>query len=183
MPLPRTAKTILKGIGCLAALVIAWQAYLWVPVLWDLWRAGYGQTEAQHGYSATNQDNLRALHTALMRYHESEEKFPPADKWMDAIEPYLYTEDLKKGEEQKKLVHPMFWPPNGRDFGYALNDACAGKYKDDIKDPDNTPLVFDSKDTSRNAHGDPKKLAPAPPREGGNLGITVGGKIVPIGTN
>jgi len=60
-----------------------------------------------------------------------------------------------------------------------MNDAASGKYKGDLKDP-KTILIFDSSDTSRNAHGDPKKLLPTPPRPGGNLGITVDGSIVKL---
>jgi hypothetical protein len=60
-----------------------------------------------------------------------------------------------------------------------MNDLASGKYKGDIKDK-KTPLLFDSSDTSRNAHGDPAKLLPKPPRPGGNVGIAVDGTILKL---
>lgn len=171
-------KKILLGVGALIVLVLGVVGYFVGPALYDFWKGGFFEKAQKRQYNASNMDNLKSLHTALMQYHESEGMFPYGNGWMDAIEPQIRVGDMKKAESDKKLVHPMFWPPNGREFGYAFNDLCGGKYRDDIKDPDKTPLVFDSKDLSRNAHGDPKSLLPDPLREGGNLGISVSGKIL-----
>jgi hypothetical protein len=179
-PGPKPFKKFLKFALVALALVAVYEGYLWVPVAYDAWKAGFFERRDRHAYAADNEDNLRALYTGLMLYHESEGKFPEGNGWMDAVEPYLRTQDLRTGEEKKKLVHPMFWPPNGKDFGYAINDACAGKYKDDVGAPEKTALVFDSSDTSRNAHGDPQRLSPTPPRGEGNLAISVSGKILKL---
>lgn len=89
-----------------------------------------------------------------MLYHTSEERFPEATGWMDAIEPLLNTADLKQGEAVKKLHRPDL---GAGDYGYALNSACGGKYKDDVEGKDRAILVFESKDPKRNASGDPSK--------------------------
>ncbi|MEZ0326130.1 MAG: hypothetical protein ACAH95_09500 [Fimbriimonas sp.] len=144
----------------------------------DIWRTGAVQaaiagTEMRQ-YNATTEANLRAIHTALMMYHDSEGQFPLAEGWMDAIQNRIGTADMEGSEAQKKLISPSLQgQPN--QFGYAMNDKASGKYKDDL-DP-NIPLVFDSSDTSRNAHGSPEKLAPNPPRAGQNLAISVSGKL------
>ena len=97
---------------------------------------------------------------------------------MDAIKNYGAASDLAKGEADKRFVTPAMQGKAGQ-YGYAMNDAASGKYKGDIKDP-KTPLIFDSSDTSRNAHGNPKKLMPSPTRAGGNLGIAVDGTILKL---
>jgi len=105
-------------------------------------------------YTAGNETNLKALQTALMLYHESEGQFPQAAGWMDAIEPRIRTFDMELSEAKKKLVRPDLAGKEG-EFGYALNDAASGKYKDDVGGK--AILVFESKATARNAHGDPAK--------------------------
>jgi hypothetical protein len=149
-----------------------------------MWRAGAVQAmvspQQMREYEGTSKENLKALYTAMMLEHDSEEAFPPADQWMDAIKDRITTGDMPMAEAEKKYVNPMIQPAKKGQFGYAMNAALAGKYKDDVKNPDETLLIFDSKETSWNAHGDPKELLPDPPRQGGNLGITVSGKVVRV---
>ncbi|HRF58979.1 MAG TPA: hypothetical protein PLH94_03575 [Fimbriimonadaceae bacterium] len=128
-------------------------------------------------YRGTSMENLKALHTAMMLYHDSEERFPDASGWMDALKPYIGTRELPEAEAMKKFIDPTIQAGNGA-FGYAMNDAVAGKYKGDIADPDTTPLLFSSKETGWNAHGDPQALAPDPHRKGGDLVLTVSGTIL-----
>jgi len=117
-------------------------------------------------YSADREGNLRALHTALLSYHESEDKFPDANGWMDAIAGRLQTNDLKKGEAEKKLIRPGV----ASGFGYALNADVAGKHRLDLGEaPDGMVLVYESEDLARNASGTPPDKA---------VGIDLGGKIV-----
>jgi hypothetical protein len=108
----------------------------------------------RHKYNATSEENLKALYQGMILFHDSEGQFPPADKWMDSIESRLRTNDLIKAEEKKKLIRPdLVGQPNK--FGYAMNDLAGTKYKEDVKDPATTPLIYESKQTGRNAHGDP----------------------------
>jgi hypothetical protein len=124
----------------------------------------------KHAYSAGSEENLKAIFQGLMLYHESEGQFPESTGWMDAIQNRIKTNDLAHGEAEKKLIRPDLIGRSGQ-FGYEMNDAASGKYKDDLKDGDKTPLIFESKPTVRNAHGDPAK-----DRDG--LAISVTGKIL-----
>lgn len=145
------------------------------PDLMTAQRQGFFEGEKKVAYDGTAIENLKALHTALMLYHDSEGQLPIAAGWMDAIENRLNTADLKAGEANKKLRDPRL---TGDAYGFAMNGALSGKFKDDVEGGPNTVLLFDSSDTSRNAHGDPDKLAPQPSREGGRLAITLGGAIL-----
>lgn len=130
-------------------------------------------------YNATTEANLKAIYTALMMYHDSEGAFPRAEGWMDAIQGRIVTSDMEGSEAQKKLISPALQGQPGQ-FGYAMNDKASGKYKDDL-DP-KMPLVFDSSDTAKNAHGDPKALAPNPPRAEKNVAIAVDGTVKELGS-
>jgi hypothetical protein len=160
--------------GCLGVFVlgIAFAAWFYGPLVVGLWRAGFFERKpSPHAYEGDSRKNLELIRTALLGYEESEGIFPEGAGWMDAIQNRLKTDDLKKGEGQKKLVRPdLLEEPDS--YGYAFNDVVGGQYHGDIKDP-KTPLVFESTATERNAHGDPKKIA-----KPGGLVITVGGQIV-----
>ncbi len=160
-----------------ALAFVTYVAYIWGPIALDFIRAGFLEQDPKLRYSGTSMDNLKALHTAMMLYHESEGQFPHSDAWMEAVEDRIYIANMKKADARKKLVNPLLPPVPGQ-FGYAMNDAASAKYKDDVPEPSKTPLLFDSSDTSRNAHGDPKKLLPSPPRPGGNLGVSIEGAIL-----
>jgi hypothetical protein len=137
-----------------------------IGIVWKLIRAGVLEKSEKVDYQATNNDNLKAIRTALLLYHDNEEQFPLASGWMDAIKGQLHSNDLKKGEEMKKLL-----VPGGRagEYGYALNKAVGGKYKGDLKPSE--VLVFQSKLGTWNASGDPKTDA-------SGTGITLDGKLV-----
>lgn len=139
----------------------------------DIWRSGAVQSMVtkppKRTYDASNSDeNLKALSIALRLYQDSEGQYPDADKWMDQVAPRLILNDLPKKEADKKLVRPDV---GEGEFGYAINDAAAGKYKGDLKK--GTILLFESAATTRNAHGDPKKDG----RPGGRA-LTIDGDLV-----
>jgi hypothetical protein len=168
------------GLGCTVVLVAL--ILMFGQTIRDLWSHGfldaYLSPDQTRKYNASSTSNLKMLYNAMSQYHESEGQFPKSTNWMDAIKSYGAASDLAKGEADKKFVTPSLAGKPGQ-YGYAMNDVASGKFKGDLKDP-KTVLIFDSSDTSRNAHGDPKKLAPAPARLGGNLGITVDGTIVKL---
>lgn len=180
-PLPPKKKRWKKGclmVGLIVLATVGW----WVgPVVYDFVRSGIlGDLifkKPNRNYEGTSIDNLRAMHMGMMLYHESEEMFPQASGWMDAIESRIQTGDMAKGENLKKLVNPDYLGQPGK-FGYAMNDAASRKYRDDIPEPDKTPLIFDSSDLSRNAHGEPQSLLPKPPRNGLNRGVSVNGQLL-----
>lgn len=162
------------GVSLLALLLAG--GFMVGPALWDIWRAGFFQKVAQRNYRGDSRSNLEAIYRALKLYHDSEEMFPRAEGWMEEVERRLRTYDMKPEETAKKLIRPDLWESSGR-HGYALNEACAGKYIDDIGDASNTVLVFESQPESRNASGDPEKVGLAQ-SDGKVLGVTATGEIV-----
>lgn len=123
-------------------------------------------------YIVSREANLKAIYTALMLAHESDGQLPPAKEWMDAIKTRLRTTDLAESEAIQKLQNPTIQAKPGV-WGYAMNSKLAGQFKGDIKNPDTTTLVFESKNTNWNASGDPGK-----DRESGGWSISVSGKII-----
>lgn len=152
--LGRTRRPLLRLLLLAIVAGLAYVGYRFGPDILAAQRAGFFEKNVPKEYVGTSMDNLRALRTALLLYHTSEERFPDASGWMDAIEPLLNTADLKAGEAAKKLHRPGLAET---EFGYGMNDACDGKYKDDVAGKDSAILVFESKSTSRNTHGDPAK--------------------------
>lgn len=135
-------------------------------------RNGFLDPVEREGYAPTTQGNLKAIHTALMLYADSEGQFPEGSGWMDAIENRLQTNKLKAGEGLKKLRSPRF--SGDSEYGYALNPACAAKYPGDIREPNKTILVFDTEESKKNASADPSSGLK------GGLGITVSGDVVEL---
>lgn len=167
--------------GVLAAVAVA--LVIWAgPVFRDFYNSGILGSQLSgkkmREYQGNSMENLKALQTALMLYHDSEDQFPDSAGWMDAITDRIKAGDMTQEEADKKFVNPLLGKVG--EFGYAMNDACSKKYKDDIKDPSKTPLLFDSSDTGRNAHGSPSSLLPKPARPGGNLGISVDGNVLKL---
>jgi hypothetical protein len=157
---------------------VAVVAFFWVGPGRDIrtfWNHGFIQEALNNSgedraYSASREANLKAISVALNLYEESEERYPAASGWMDAIGSRLRTTDMSEAEAAKKLVRPNMKSPQAGQFGYAINDAVAGKYKGDLKDP-KTVLVFETTDRAKNAHGNPKA-------QKGGLGVTISGEIV-----
>lgn len=118
-------------------------------------------------------ERLKAMKTAADLYHQSEDAFPKAETWTDDLLARLQTQNLKPGEAEKKLKRPDL-ETSADQYGFAINKAVAGKYKGDIKDP-KTILIFESKETKKNASGDPKTDG----KEGGQ-GITISGEVVKL---
>lgn len=170
-----TKKRFKIGCGGFGLVAVTLAIWFYGPLARALWSKGFFDQmfrgDDTKKYAGTSMDNLKYMRTALMGYEDSEGQFPVAGGWMDAIQNRLNTDDLKKGEALKKLVYPANAGQDGK-YGYAFNDALSGKYKGDIKDP-NTPMVFESVVTDRNAHGDPVKM-----RRPGGLAISVDGKIL-----
>ena len=156
-----------------ASVVVALGVLLAGPLkdLRNLYQHGLLQSDSgeDRRYTASREANLKSMYTALNLYQDSEGKYPEASGWMDAIQQHLRTSDMPAAEAEKKLVRPNLDHPTPGQYGYAINDAIAGKFKGDIKDL-NTPMVFESADLSKNAHGSPEG-------QHGSLAITMSGKI------
>ncbi len=154
----------------LGGMLVALIYWIVVPVLHILFGLGVFDAQEMRKYQGSNEDNLRALYTAMTKYNESEGQFPDSGRWMDLLKPRIRTNDMVESEAEKKFVFPAFIGQAGK-YGYAMNDAAGGKFKGDL--PPKALLIFNSSDTKWNAHGDPRKLEP---KHG--EGITVDGTIV-----
>ena len=170
----RVFSTVSGALGLLILLgVIVLFATSFGKGVRDLWGSGAVQaavaTHEDTTYDSTSTDaNLKALYTGMKLFQESEGRYPAAADWMEGLSPRLILNNLPKKEAEKKLVRPGV--PEG-EYGYALNDAAAGKYVGDL--PKGTVLLFESKPTARNAHGDPQKDGLPKGR-----GITIEGNLV-----
>lgn len=154
---------ILASIGVVGVIACVW---LW-PAIRVLLKVGLPESPEMRQYAGTSADNLKAIRTALMLYHDNEDRFPEASGWMDAIEKQLKTNDLTPEEAAKKLRNPA----RPDTFGYALADSAAAKHRDDIPKTDSV-LVFESESATKNAHGDPNKAT--------GQAITLEGTIVQL---
>lgn len=166
-------KKIAFGFGAVIVGLGVWLG----PTLFDLkeYVAVAVSPQEMREYEATNLDNLKAIYTALKLHEESEGVFPDGEGWMDAIQNRVQASDMTEEEAAKKLRDPM--RSKGPDeYGYALNDAAAGKYHEDVPDPSTTPLVFLSKELKRNAHGDPETDGADPGSRA--FGIAVDGTVL-----
>ncbi|MCL6623135.1 MAG: hypothetical protein K6T17_00780 [Fimbriimonadales bacterium] len=123
-------------------------------------------------------DNLKQLGSAFALYLEAEGAYPPAEKWMDEISRYLRAGDLPKEEQEKKLRCPDL-PYDPNTYGYAFFRSLSGKWKDEIPEPENQVVVFDSTNLSRNANDDLESV-PDPPRPGGNNALYADGRAGPV---
>jgi len=164
---------LIKIALVLFVLGLAYVAFRFGPDARTAYRQGFLDSTRMREFSGDAIDNLRAQSTALLLYHDSEGQFPPANGWMDAIEPRLRTADMKAEEAAKKLRDPRLVDPKA--YGFSMNAKIAGKYRDDIGG-ERTVLIFASKSTQRNASGDPFKDA----RAGAPLAITLNGTVVGI---
>lgn len=176
---PTGKRVILGCAGVILGLVIG-AAIMVYPLFRDAKEAGFFNKDEMQEYNGNSMKNLKVLHTAAMLYHDSNDMFPNAAHWMDAISLRIQADNMSDEEAMEKLKNPFVAKENPLAFGYAFNDDVSEMFIDDITDPAKTPLIFDSSDTTYNAHGLPAQLAPEPPRPGGNLAVTVEGNVVQL---
>jgi len=161
------------GVG----LVMAVLAVLWLIqvgfVLADAKRAGLLDEEKTVKYQVSRDNNLKAIHKALIQAAESDGGFPEAKKWMDTAWIRLKTGDLSEAEAKDKLRVPGL--ASGV-YGYAFNSALSGKHPDDFKGKTETIMVYESKQEIWNGCGDPAKDAMVDGKA-----ITLAGDVVKLG--
>ncbi len=110
--------------------------------------------------------NVKNLNTALLIYAaEHDQHLPPADRWMDELARY--------GAVMADLLRCPGAPD--LEYGYAFNANLSGVNLDDIDNPAEIVLIFDSNLGTRNAAGGPEAVAD-PPRhnDGNNYGFADG---------
>ncbi len=171
-------KKIALAVGLLVLPFAAWYGFWGYKIYSAAKKEGFLDAPAERTYSGNSMENLKAIHTALMLYQDSEGMLPQADGWMDAAWKRLQTADMKDDEARKKLKADGVTAED--EFGFAYNDLLSGKHTLDFPDPAKVPMIFDSSDLAWDAHGKPELLAPKPERNGGNKTITLEGNVVDL---
>ncbi|MEQ1821494.1 MAG: hypothetical protein ABL949_03205 [Fimbriimonadaceae bacterium] len=169
----RNKKIFLWIIVPLILIAITIEATVTWSGVFSLFRNGFAQAlvkPKKEEYEGSTEENIKALRTALLLYHDNEDQFPDASGWMDAIKNQLKSNNLKPDEELKKFKVDGVGPT---EYGFAFTASASKKNKSELK-PDEV-LVYVSKDRVWNAHGKPNE-------QGSGLAITVDGKILRIGS-
>lgn len=138
----------------------------------DASKAGLLDETKTEKYQASRDNNLKAIHRALMLAADSDGEFPEATKWMETALIRLKTSDISEDEAKEKLKIPGLGPT---EFGYALNTVFGKAHPGEIKVKSDAILVYESKDASWNAHGNPETDG----RDGGKA-VTFGGEIISL---
>jgi hypothetical protein len=104
--------------------------------------------------------NLKQQSAAFLMYAEDNDaKFPPAEKWTEAILPYVLK---KQSSEMERFA--IFRCPNGQakkngSFNYAMQDSLSGVSQQEIAAPENASLLFETSATQKNAHNNGNSFA------------------------
>lgn len=161
----------LVGCGVIFLGLMVWLFQVGMALM-DAKKAGLLDEEKTDKYQVSRENNLTAIHKALLQAADSDGGFPAADKWMDTAVLRLKTGDLSEAEAREKLK-----VPGGTEgYGYAFNKALGGKHPDDFKDKGKTVIVYESVATQWNASGDPLKDARPKAK-----GVTLQGDVVDVG--
>jgi prepilin-type processing-associated H-X9-DG protein len=135
----------------------------WKVDLWETSRQWFGSNDplikeiskalsakpSQEPY-ATNacQSRLKQAGLGMMMYLQDYDlKFPPANKWNDVLKPYV------------KLEQAFHCPSTGKNnYGYAMNWKLSRQMENDVEQPVNTVLFYESNISARNHNGDGRDL-------------------------
>ncbi len=99
---------------------------------------------------------MKQIGLGLVMYAgDFDDRLPDADKWMDAINPYIVNE--------RRLVDPTLKEPKPGQYGFAFYLPLSRIDSEKVLNHDQVPLAFQSSDLRRNAAGD-LSLLPKPPR-------------------
>lgn len=97
------------------------------------------------GQSVACASNVFRITRAFRMYSDDfDERFPPAEGWVDRT--LFYTGD------ERRYHCPAVSVPGEDRYGYAMNDRLSQKFRSDISDPDHAPIVYDSGNLARSAH-------------------------------
>lgn len=110
--------------------------------------------------STASLSNMKQLCLAMHMYmNDWDRSLPPADKWSDALMPYI-------GNKEELLRCPL--APD-LDCGYAFNEALDSGKLNDVADPAGTVVLFTSNLGTRNAIGGVDAVADPPRTPTGNI--------------
>jgi hypothetical protein len=143
---PSLGKWMAIGIpgSILTCVLIGW--------LWLLPDLRKGDTS---NMTATCISNLGEIARAVQMYEADHDDLIPDQKWNDKLMPYL----RKVPDAVLIFSCPVQRRLDPETSGYALNKAIAGKAAKDVGPPEQTILVFDSKETDKSALAPTSDLA------------------------
>lgn len=164
---------MVQGAGTVRAIAPARKGYGGWSVNWEQaiaveWEPGGAGPEASaealtvaraQAQTTACQSNLKQLALGMLMYAQDyNEKFPPAERWEDAIR--LYVKNFQ-----------IFTCPAvpSQEHGYAFNRALSGKSLGGVPRPAETILVYESAAGQKNAADDGSSW-PEPPRHGTSNG-------------
>jgi prepilin-type processing-associated H-X9-DG protein len=117
--------------------------------------------------------NVKQLDLAMLLYvNDNNDSFPAANVWADKMEKGNYMVNRKPVSGGNRALYKC--PSVTSGYGYAMNDKMTGMNTEKV-DGAITLLLFESNDTSWDAHGNPADQA-NPPRHGNrnNVGYADG---------
>jgi len=86
------------------------------------------------GLQASCQSNLKQIGFAVGMYMEDyDDRLPPAHSWQEALQPYISEESRERLLQCPRTDEP-----------YVFNDGLAGKSLEDIPNPAETPVAWDT---------------------------------------
>jgi hypothetical protein len=161
-------KGLRLGLAAVGMLTVAAGIYFVGPIVKLVQGMGMLEKHEQVAWDGDSEQNLKAIHQALLLYQDSEDMLPEANGWMDAAILRLKTADLKEGEAEKKLQRPGV---DDEAYGYAFNTEASQNHTEDIADPD-LPLVFETQEGEWSANGTPEDIGLT-----GGLAVTISGEV------
>ncbi len=113
--------------------------------------------------------NLKQLSLAMIIYvQDNHEKYPAAERWVDAITPYLVGTSGTHAERERALTSLLHDPsaPASQKWSYAFNSNLSGLSLGQVNNPSTTVCLFESSAGVKNA-ADTGESIPRPGRHSG----------------
>ncbi len=117
----------------------------------------------------TSLSNLKQIALAMFQYlQDHNEKYPAAERWVDAITPYLVDASETQARRQQILMSLFHDPsaPDSQKWSYAFNSNLSGLPLSQVDKPSTTVLLFESNANVKNA-ADTGESIPHPGRHSG----------------
>ncbi len=148
-------------------------------------QAGFSQIDVTSSYQKTDPvyfekarerarltmslSNLKQISLAMIIYvQDHDEKYPAAERWVDAITPYLVGTSETQARKQQILMSLFHDPsaPDSQKWSYAFNRNLSGLSLAHVDNPSITVCLFESNANAKNA-ADTGESIPRPGRHSG----------------
>lgn len=137
-PAPRSNKTLWIVLGIIGVVGVCGC----IPILAAILFPVFSQAKLA-AITSQNMKQAKQIGTAMHIYlAESDDVFPPADRWTDAISPLI--------SDPTTFDSPA---TEGGEYGYAFNEALGGINLLSIPNLEATPMIFNTTISGPNAFG------------------------------